>query len=75
MKELHKVGEKAREMMSSHFLDLRNGEIVIDQLIENIINSGTHDDDFVRRGVLVLIGIIIAPQSTKHVSHSSYKLV
>ena len=69
------IGKVEKEMMPSHFLDPRNGEIVIDQLIENIVKSDMYYDDFVRRTVLVLLSTIIALHSNKHVRHSFYKLV
>ncbi|XP_037470886.1 uncharacterized protein LOC119344600 [Triticum dicoccoides] len=69
------MNEYAKEMVPSKFVDARSGEIVIDQLINNIVSSGTYDDDFVRRAVLVLIGTIIAPHSTRHVPHFLYQLV
>ncbi|XP_044385027.1 uncharacterized protein [Triticum aestivum] len=75
MKALGKMDEYVKEMVPSKFVDARSGEIVIDQLINNIVSSGTYDDDFVRRVVLVLIGTIIAPHSTRHVPHFLYQLV
>ena len=75
MKALGKMDEYVKEMVPSKFVDARSGEIVIDQLINNIVSSGTYDDDFVRRAVLVLIGTIIAPHSTRHVPHFLYQLV
>ena len=75
MKVLGKVGDDAKERVPSRFLDTRNGEIVKDELIQHIVTSGAYDDDFVRRAVLVLLGTVIAPHSTKHVPHNFYKLV
>ncbi|XP_073353550.1 uncharacterized protein [Aegilops tauschii subsp. strangulata] len=49
--------------------------MMIDELIENIVASGTYDDDFLRRIVLVLLGTVLAPQSTKEVPNAYYKLV
>ncbi|KAM3215572.1 hypothetical protein ACQJBY_067537 [Aegilops geniculata] len=69
------MDEYAKEMVPSKFVDAQSGEIVIDQLINNIVSSGTYDDDFVRRAVLVLLGTIIAPHSTRHVPHYFYQLV
>lgn len=48
---------------------------MIDKLIESIVSNGTYDDDFVRRTMLVLLGTIIAPHSTKNIPRSFYKLV
>ena len=41
----------------------------------NIVDSQSYDDDFVRRAVLVLMGTILAPQSTKFVPYRYYKMV
>ncbi|KAM3297176.1 hypothetical protein ACQJBY_039182 [Aegilops geniculata] len=49
--------------------------MMIDDLIENIVASGTYDDDFLRRIVLVLLGTVLAPQSTIEVPNAYYKLV
>ena len=56
-------------------MDKNSGEIVIDELIDQIVHSGSYDDDFVRRAILVLIGTVIAPHSTKTVPRHFYKLV
>ncbi|KAE8788615.1 hypothetical protein D1007_37323 [Hordeum vulgare] len=40
-----------------------------------MVKSGSFDDDFVRRVVLVLIGTVIAPHSTKTVPRHLYSLV
>ncbi|XBI19276.1 hypothetical protein VPH35_060845 [Triticum aestivum] len=75
MKALGKGGLKAKVKVPSRFLDSNTGEMMIDELIENIIASGTYDDDFLRRIVLVLLGTVLAPQSTKEVPNAYYKLV
>ncbi|XBI63217.1 hypothetical protein VPH35_043686 [Triticum aestivum] len=49
--------------------------MMIDDLIDNIVASGTYDDDFLRRIVLVLLGTVLAPQSTREVPNAYYKLV
>nr|XP_040258554.2 uncharacterized protein LOC120975879 [Aegilops tauschii subsp. strangulata] len=74
MKALGKGGLKAKVKVPSRFLDSNTGEMMIDELIENIIASGTYDDDFLRRIVLVLLGTVLAPQSTKEVPNAYYKL-
>ena len=56
---------KAKVKVPSRFLDFNTGEMMIDELIENIVASGTYDDDFLRRIVLVLLGTVLAPLSTK----------
>ena len=75
MKALGKGGLKAKVKVPSHILDSNTGEMMIDELIENIVASGTYDDDFLRRIVLVLLGTVLAPQSTKEVPNVYYKLV
>jgi hypothetical protein len=54
----------AKKIMPRRFIEKRTEMILIDDLIENILDSQTYDDDFVRRAVLVLVGTVIAPQST-----------
>ncbi|KAF7107830.1 hypothetical protein CFC21_108408 [Triticum aestivum] len=75
MKARGKGGLKAKVKVPSRFLDSNTGEMMIDELIENIVASGTYDDDFLRRIVLVLLGTVLAPQSTKEVPNAYYKLV
>ncbi|XP_048528365.1 uncharacterized protein LOC125507883 [Triticum urartu] len=75
MKALGKGGLKAKVKVPSRFLDSNTGEMMIDDLIENIVASGTYDDDFLRRIVLVLLGTVLAPQSTTEVPNAYYKLV
>ena len=75
MKALGKGGLKAKVKVPSRFLDSNTGEMMIDELIENIVASGTYDDDFLRRIVLVLLGTVLAPHSTKEVPNAYYKLV
>ena len=47
---------------------------MIDNLIEDIIKSKASDDDFLRKVVLVLLGTIIAPMSSKIVPKQYYAL-
>src|ERR1041385_6395468 len=51
MKLLASVPEGSKEVVPSRFLDKKTGEIVIDELIDHIVKSGSYDDDFVRRSV------------------------
>ena len=74
MKVLASVEEGSKGSVPSRFLDKNTGELVIDELIDQIVNSGSYDDDFVRRAILVLIGTVIAPHSTKTVPRQFYKL-
>lgn len=69
------VENDVKKLVPSHFMNKKSGQIVIDDLIKNIIESGTYDDDFVRKAVLVLIGTVIAPYSTKFVPLRYYKLM
>ncbi|XBI16862.1 hypothetical protein VPH35_059044 [Triticum aestivum] len=41
----------------------------------NSMIATSYDDDFVRRAVLVLMGTVLAPQSTKFVPYRYYKMV
>ena len=65
----------AKKIVPNRFLDKRTGLILIDDLIKNIVDSQSYDDDFVRRAVLVLMGTVLAPQSTKFVPYRYYKMV
>ncbi|KAF7101514.1 hypothetical protein CFC21_102835 [Triticum aestivum] len=62
-------------MVPNRFLDKRTGLILIDELIKNIVDTQSYDDDFVRRAVLVLMRTVLAPQSTKFVPYRYYKVV
>ena len=75
MKALGKGGLKAKVKVPSRFVDPKTGEMMIDDLIENIVASGTYNDDFLRRIVLVLLSTVLVPQSTKEVPNAYYKLV
>ena len=48
---------------------------MIDNLIEDIIKSKATNDDFLQKLVLVLLGTIIAPISSKIVPEQYYALV
>ncbi|XBH78195.1 hypothetical protein VPH35_104528 [Triticum aestivum] len=65
----------AKKIVPNRFLDKRTGLILIDELIKNIVDTQSYDDDFVRRAVLVLMGTVLAPQSTKFVHYRYYKMV
>ncbi|XBI05426.1 hypothetical protein VPH35_133590 [Triticum aestivum] len=65
----------AKKIVPNRFLDKRTGLILIDELIKNIVDTQSYDDDFVRRAVLVLMGTVLAPQSTKCVPYRYYKMV
>ncbi|XBH65075.1 hypothetical protein VPH35_118730 [Triticum aestivum] len=65
----------AKKIVPNRFLDKRTGLILIDDLIKNMVDSQSYDDGFVRRVVLVLMGTVLAPQSTKFVPYRYYKMV
>ncbi|XBI98292.1 hypothetical protein VPH35_018543 [Triticum aestivum] len=64
-----------KERVPPQFLSKTSENIVIDNLIEDIIKSKATDDDFLRKVVLVLLGTIIAPMSSKIVPKQYYTLV
>ena len=72
---LDEEGNDAAESIPQQFLCSRTKNLVINNLIASIVHSGDTDDDFVRRVVLVLLGTIIAPRSTKIIPKSYYALV
>ncbi|KAE8782517.1 hypothetical protein D1007_44185 [Hordeum vulgare] len=75
IKHLATLEEGSKDYVPSRFLNEKTGTIVIDELIDHIVKSGSFDDDFVRRAVLVLIGTVIASHSTKTVPRHLYSLV
>ncbi|XBH61727.1 hypothetical protein VPH35_116122 [Triticum aestivum] len=72
---LTEEGEDIKERVPPQFLSKTSENIVIDNLIEDIIKSKSTDDDFLRKVVLVLLGTIIAPMSSKIVPKQYYALV
>ncbi|XP_073359737.1 uncharacterized protein [Aegilops tauschii subsp. strangulata] len=72
---LTEEGEDIKERVPPQFLSKTSENIVIDNLIEDIIKSKATDDDFLRKVVLVLLGTIIAPMSSKIVPKQYYALV
>ncbi|KAI5016788.1 hypothetical protein ZWY2020_014007 [Hordeum vulgare] len=75
IKHLATLEEGSKDYIPSRFLNEKTGTIVIDELIDHIVKSGSFDDDFVRRAVLVLIRTVIAPHSTKTVPRHLNSLV
>ena len=61
--------------MPPQFLSKTTGNIVIDDLIVDITKNKSADDDFLRRVVLVLLGTVLAPMSSKTVPKQYYALV
>ncbi|XBJ07321.1 hypothetical protein VPH35_012868 [Triticum aestivum] len=72
---LTEEGEDIKERVPPHFLSKTSENIVIDNLIEDIIKSKATYDDFLQKLVLVLLGTIIAPMSSKNVAKQYYALV
>ncbi|XBJ14134.1 hypothetical protein VPH35_006220 [Triticum aestivum] len=64
-----------KERVPPQFFSKTSENIVIDNLIEDIIKSKATNDDFLRKVVLVLLGTIIAPMSSKIVPKQYYALV
>ena len=64
-----------KEQVPPQFLSKTSENIVIDNLIDDIIKSKATDDDFLRKVLLVLLGTIIAPMSSKIVPKQYYALV
>ncbi|XBI52003.1 hypothetical protein VPH35_034445 [Triticum aestivum] len=72
---LGEEGEDIKDRVPPQFLSKTTGNIVIDDLIVDITNNKSADDDFLRRVVLVLLGIVLAPMSSKIVPKQYYALV
>ncbi|XBH67768.1 hypothetical protein VPH35_096092 [Triticum aestivum] len=72
---LTEEGEDTKERVPPQFLSKTSENIAIDNLIEDIIKSKATDDDFLWEVVLVLLGTIIAPMSSKIVQKQYYALV
>ena len=72
---LEQEGDHIMDSIPEQFLDPKKENIVIDQLITSILQSGDTDEDFVRKVVLVLLDIVIAPCSTIIVTKNYYAMV
>ncbi|KQJ89230.1 hypothetical protein BRADI_4g24315v3 [Brachypodium distachyon] len=68
-------GLHVRDRIPSRFVSRQTHNLVIDQLIEDTIRDGTGDDDFLRRSVLVLIGVLLAPDNGLIVPKEYFALV
>nr|XP_040244029.1 uncharacterized protein LOC120963456 [Aegilops tauschii subsp. strangulata] len=62
---LGEEGEDVKDRVPPQFLCKTTGNIVIDDLIVDITKNKSADDDFLRRVVLVLLGTVLAPMSSK----------
>ncbi|XBH62159.1 hypothetical protein VPH35_116444 [Triticum aestivum] len=72
---LGEEGEDIKDRVPPQFLSKTTGNIVIDDLIVDITKNKSADDDFLRRVVLVLLGTVLAPMSSKTVPKQYYALV
>ncbi|XP_073367727.1 uncharacterized protein [Aegilops tauschii subsp. strangulata] len=72
---LGEEGEDVKDRVPPQFLSKTTCNIVIDDLIVNITKNKSADDDFLRRIVLVLLGTVLAPMSSKTVPKQYYALV
>jgi hypothetical protein len=69
-------GDYAGDRIPERFLSAKTGNLVIDNLIDDIKKSPDDSgDDFLHRVVLVLIGIVLAPQAKKIVGRHYYAIV
>ncbi|KAE8778575.1 hypothetical protein D1007_48474 [Hordeum vulgare] len=64
-----------KDRVPPQFLSKSTGNIVIDDVIADIIKNKSADDDFLRKVVLVLLGTVIAPMSSKIEPKQYYSLV
>ncbi|XBH70530.1 hypothetical protein VPH35_098167 [Triticum aestivum] len=72
---LGEEGEDVKDRAPPQFLSKTTSNIVIDDLIVDITKNKSADDDFLRRVVLVLLGTVLAPMSSKTVPKQYYALV
>nr|XP_045083614.1 uncharacterized protein LOC123493687 [Aegilops tauschii subsp. strangulata] len=72
---LGEEGEDVKDRVPPQFLSKTTGNIVIDDLIVDITKNKSADDDFLWRVVLVLLGTVLAPMSSKTVPKQYYALV
>ncbi|XBH73507.1 hypothetical protein VPH35_100594 [Triticum aestivum] len=72
---LGEEGEDVKDRVPPQFLSKTTGNIVIDDLIVDITKNKSADDDFLRRVVLLLLGTVLAPMSSKTVPKQYYALV
>ncbi|XP_073359931.1 uncharacterized protein [Aegilops tauschii subsp. strangulata] len=72
---LGEEGEDVKDRVPPQFLSKTTGNIVIDDLIVDITKNKSAAEDFLRRVVLVLLGTVLAPMSSKTVPKQYYALV
>ncbi|KQK19505.1 hypothetical protein BRADI_1g48666v3 [Brachypodium distachyon] len=68
-------GLDIRDRIPSRFVSRQTHNLVTDQLIEDTVRDGARDDDFLRRSVLVLIGVLLAPDNGLIVPKEYFALV
>ena len=72
---LGEEGEDVKDRVPPQFLSKTTGNIVIDDLIVDITKNKSADDDFLQKVVLVFLGTVLAPMSSKTVPKQYYALV
>ena len=75
MSILAEEGSQAMRRVPKHFLSTKTGNLVIDDLIAQIMGSDSSDEEFIQKAILVLIGTVIAPSSTRIIPKGYYALV
>ncbi|KAE8813478.1 hypothetical protein D1007_09298 [Hordeum vulgare] len=68
-------GRDIKDRVAPQFLSKSTCNIVIYDVIADIIKNKSADDDFLQKVVLVLLGTVIAPMSSKIVPKQYYSLV
>ncbi|KQJ99539.1 hypothetical protein BRADI_3g43753v3 [Brachypodium distachyon] len=68
-------GLDVRDRIPSRFVSRQTHNLVINQLTEDTVRDGTGDDDFLRRSVLVLFGVLLAPDNGFIVPKEYFALV
>jgi hypothetical protein len=72
---LEEEGEEWKTNIPTRFLSKKTGNLVMKDMINEIITSKATNDDFLRRAVLILIGLVLAPTSTATVYKPFYAFV
>ena len=72
---LFEEGESIVDNIPKEYLSKVSGNLVINDMIDEIAKNPTADDAFLRRATLVLIGTIFAPRAKKVVDRQYYALV
>jgi hypothetical protein len=72
---LYEEGDDMEYNIPGHFLSKKSGNIRIDELIADVIESKVADHDFLRKTVLVLLGTVLAPQYKITIPKPYYAIV